>query len=101
MRSSIESAHARAVQAQSRIMAMRRPRLVAFIRSLYRRVENPEGARTPPGRKRSFLGDGPAGAADTIDGTVEIIGDEQRAVFHRQHVHPTSHVLVGLNEAGH
>src|SRR5438552_13887480 len=63
-------------------------------------TENPGGARRPPGRKRSFPGDGPASAADTIDGTVEIIGYEQRPVFHGKDVHRTSNVVVVLNEAG-
>src|SRR6266404_820315 len=63
--------------------------------------ETPGVARHPRRRrKRSFPGVGPSGAADTIDGTVEIIGDEQRPVFHGKHVHRTSNVVVVLNEAG-
>src|SRR5216684_1435758 len=62
-------------------------------------TENP-GAWRPRGRKRSFPDAGPAGAANTIDGTVEIIGDEQRPVFHGKNVYRTSNVVVILNEAG-
>src|SRR5580704_1315329 len=63
-------------------------------------TENRGGARHPPGRPRSFPGDARAGAADAIDGTVVIIGDEQRPVFHGKDVHRTSNVVVVLYEAG-
>src|SRR5260370_42271155 len=63
-------------------------------------TENPGGPRRPPGRPRSFPGDARAGAADAIDGTVVIIGDEQRSVFHGKEVHRTSNVVVVLYEAG-
>src|SRR5262249_2867092 len=50
MRSSSDSAHTRGVQAQSRIMAMCSPRLVAFIGCLTMQPETPRAGR-PQGRK--------------------------------------------------
>src|SRR5215831_7294653 len=58
------------------------------------------GARRPPGLKRSFPGDAPAGAANTVNGAIEIIGDEQRAVRHGKDIHRSPNVVVVLDEAG-
>jgi len=57
--------------------------------------------RRSPGRPCSFRGGARAGAADAIDGTVVVIGDEANEPSFIARMSRTVHVVVCSNEAGH
>src|SRR5262245_8118135 len=51
--------------------------------------------------KGSATGGRPLGAvADAVDGAVIVVGDQQRAVLHHQHIDRPSDIIVVLEEAG-
>src|SRR5262249_17655628 len=56
-------------------------------------------AAPPEASARLLLGDASA-AGNSIDGAIVVVGDQHRAVLHRQHVHGPTDVVVVLDEAG-
>src|SRR5262245_65254152 len=72
----------------------------AWFSSLLRRQESPGELNAPRAHADSFPSDAPANTRDAIDGAVEVVGDQQRPVFHGKQIHRPCDVIVVLEEAG-